>query len=90
MEEIPDVLGQEGRAAVVRAMFEVVQRQLYSLDVEQTANGADGEDPLPNTPLGPNGEVTNYNSRRKDLIEAQARLVEEYADVLPMIVEASG
>lgn len=79
-EETVDALGPAGRVLVLAQMFEEVQRQLFTLEVEQVANGHTDADPVPGSPLAENGDVLSYEKRRNELLESEKRLQGRYSD----------
>ena len=76
-QTVPDVLGDAERAAVVRSMLAAIQRQLFTLEVEQLANDWPQDAPAPGTQ-----PPTTIAARRAELHAAQERVLERYRPLL--------
>ena len=76
--EVPDALGDQGRAQLLAQSLANIQRQRFELEMTQVANGAKDSDQVPSD----NGQATQtYAKARKALVDAEKRLMEVYPDL---------
>lgn len=83
-EEIPDLIGREGRANTVAGLLRQVQIRLFHLEAEQVANGLADTDPAPGFAEKTVAELRN------ELRENQDRITEVYADLMPDVLAMLG
>jgi hypothetical protein len=85
--DVPDLLGDAGRARAVLAVLGEIQSKLIDLEVRQIADGFDDDR---GSGVAVDGVELTLGQRRARLEEAQARIVERYSDLMPLISGLGG
>jgi hypothetical protein len=85
--QVPDVLGERGRARMVAALLLDWQKREQEVDQVQAANGHEDGDPVPGLPPREDGTAWTYAGRRLHFRHQQEGVVTRFADIMPIVRE---